>query len=458
MDWLSPVHQKQTMRQQRLFRDHIFRHLKMFDPHSGFGIKACTRYSAEGHVGGKLVATQKWFKNEKIEMLIGCIAELTEEQEKEVLKPGVNDFSVMYSCRKNCAQLWLGPGAFINHDCRPNCKFVSTGRDTACVKALRNIGKHSGCCFFQSHPSLLLLPADVGEEITCFYGEDFFGDQNSYCECETCERRGTGAFASKADNSQDGENVATDANKKVAYSLRETDNRLNRLKNQDKNKQKLEEGMDEEIAVGLESAAMRTSVRRRSSATERERKLMRSDTSGTAGRSQQAATKKKVVKERPAPSTGVCLRRSSRLSSSEHQSDHRNTNYCGNSADDAIDAKGCLKLTIRVHRLEDKMKDETISDPSFAVREDGKEEAADASSVTYEVLPSSASDCSSLSPVKSSCRRSIKRRRAQRTRDLMNKGRISAPSGGPFVGAKRLRLIVGNDTISIDIPPNRNQR
>ena len=105
------------------FKSHLFKFLNLFNPDSGITIKECSRYSTEKK-GGQIVATRKWLKNQKIEKLIGCIAELNKNEEAEILKPGLNDFSVMYSCRKQCSQLWLGPGAYINHDCRPNCKVI----------------------------------------------------------------------------------------------------------------------------------------------------------------------------------------------------------------------------------------------------------------------------------------------------------------------------------------------
>ena len=68
----------------------------------------------------------------------------------------------------------VGAISFVNHDCAPNSKFVQEKGKVVFLQAVKDI--------------------NPGEELTIFYGKDYFERANKDCECRTCEGKGEGAF------------------------------------------------------------------------------------------------------------------------------------------------------------------------------------------------------------------------------------------------------------------------
>lgn len=105
-------------------------------------------------------------RNESIKYLSGIQVLITPEEEAD-LAVRKKDFSIVVSSRNRMASLFMGPARFANHDCGANAKLVITGQAGIDIVAIRSI--------------------DVGEEITVTYGENYFGENNCECLCQSCE-------------------------------------------------------------------------------------------------------------------------------------------------------------------------------------------------------------------------------------------------------------------------------
>jgi len=61
-DYLRNIVNRKSKLHQAALKEHITRYLRWLHKDSGFNIEACHRYSMEGQVGAKVIATKHWSK------------------------------------------------------------------------------------------------------------------------------------------------------------------------------------------------------------------------------------------------------------------------------------------------------------------------------------------------------------------------------------------------------------
>lgn len=141
------------------------KYLDIYLPDCPFEISSTYRYSAFKQEAS-VVARKRIVRGEEIRYLCGTTVPLHEEEVALLAQDG-SDFSIVESSRKNMTSGLLGPIRFVNHECEPNARLDLHGSSSAKATAIKDI--------------------EVGQEITFFYADDYFGPDNKDCLCETCE-------------------------------------------------------------------------------------------------------------------------------------------------------------------------------------------------------------------------------------------------------------------------------
>lgn len=200
--------QAKSPAQLRVFEAHVQRYLQAYLPDAGFEYAITHRYSTARRRRAEqlgrehpepwvrasdctdlcVLALRSFQPDEVITCCRAALKDLTRADDEALREeamqartadarrppPPQRDFSIIRSSSRKTSQLLLGPARFINHDCQPNAEFRRSGHQLT-IRAIRAIQRD--------------------EEITTFYGENYFELGNRECMCATCERRGRGYFA-----------------------------------------------------------------------------------------------------------------------------------------------------------------------------------------------------------------------------------------------------------------------
>ncbi|KAF8633357.1 hypothetical protein AX17_004528 [Amanita inopinata Kibby_2008] len=204
-----------VQKQINAFATHASRYFELYHPSGSIEIAHTSRYA---HRTGKselcILATRNLAPGSVIAELKGSMANLTEEEDKELKRTDLQnsdirrDFSVIHSKQMKKNHLFLGPARFVNHDCDNNCELFREGKYIT-FRVLKSIS--------------------VGEEITAHYGDGYFGRKNRHCLCETCEKNGRGGYAPDYDENEPEPNSSSDSETESISSLSDSGSELTNL-------------------------------------------------------------------------------------------------------------------------------------------------------------------------------------------------------------------------------------
>ncbi|CAO3589791.1 unnamed protein product [Absidia cylindrospora] len=200
MDYFKHYLAAKSTKQRQEFIHHMKRYLYMYMPNAGYEIADTKRYGGAGRrVEACVMVTKDWNFGDELRLCTGMIAHLNPRQERDLKKANNNnrDISVMWSSRRQCNCLFLGPARFVNHDCNPNAEFISLGPNSVTFRIIKDI--------------------KCGDELTVYYGKHYVGANNHHCRCATCETRRVGQSGS---DDEDGGANSTDNEGNVDYLSR----------------------------------------------------------------------------------------------------------------------------------------------------------------------------------------------------------------------------------------------